>query len=96
VIKETQIDLPIFSTYPGLLKAAPHVRMLEGKWVIEWRWQGDNDEVTLVLHAFVTAQPMWSYAIYDRSTNTVRQYVGRHADIDQDRLMKIEEGRPPT
>ncbi len=90
---QTDVDLPIFQTFPGLLTTPPRVRQLDGKWVIEWRWVSENKEVTLVLHAFVQSQPLWSYAIWDAATNTVSHYVGRHADINQDRLMKIEQGR---
>ena len=96
MISKTDVDLPIFTTFPGLLDKPPRVRQMDGKWVIEWRWTSEDKEVTLVLHAFVTSAPLWSYAIFDAQSNTVTHYIGRDADIDKDRLMKIEEGRPPT
>jgi hypothetical protein len=96
MITNQDVALPIFQTYPGLLTSAPRLKQLDGKWVIEWTWTSDDTKVTLVLHAYVTSQPLWSYAIHDVATNTVRQYLGRSADIDKDKLMKIEQGRPPT
>lgn len=96
MVHKTDLDLPIFATFPGLMATAPRIRQLDGKWVIEWKWISEDREVTLVLHAFVTSQPLWSYAIFDVATNTVTHYVGRYADIDKDKLIKIEEGRAPT
>lgn len=93
---ETEMELPIFRTYPGLMLQPPKLKQMGGKWVLEWTFRDKDTEVTLVLHAYVTMQPLWSYAIYDVTTNTVRQYLGRSADMEKDRLMMIEEGRPPT
>lgn len=87
-----KVDLPLFKLYPELLATPPVLRYDElGRFYIEWRAQRGSEGVILVLHAIVPHTPLWSYAISDDSTNTIRHYAGKHCDPAQDPMVNLEQ-----
>jgi len=92
------LTIPIFDQFPELLDDPPRYGTdNNGAWFIEWKAlrRDGNGDIRVVLHAFIPSQVLWSYAIFDEATNTVRHYRGKHGDMKRDELVIIEEGQVP-
>lgn len=82
--------------YPELLTTPPVWSTDDrGRWILKWRARREQGDVIIVLHATFTSKPMWDYAIFDASTNTVRKYLGPHCDPREDNMTALEEGIAP-